>query len=367
MEDFVMLSNTDTVLQQLLPLTEAERYFKKLYEIRKSDACDDVYKPLTYQEYARLLSAMEDSAAFDISLFREQELSETVFFQNISDLAIIPHTRYLPPVFHTHGFFEIVCVLDGKFTHYVNNQTQNLKRGDIFIMSPETPHTLCAYDDGNILVNLLLRKSTFESAFLNILPDNDMLRNFFVKTLYHTPDTPYLLFETREDEMLRQIIVSLLKEYQEQKRYQKTMLTSLLSVFLTTLLRNHEKDVIIPGANSLINNSDTVFILRYMQTNYATITLSELAEFFNYSERQLQRLISQTTGKNFSENIKSLRMAEAARLLSESSLTIAEISDRLGYYDSSSFRKHFKGYYQVTPQSYREQTKTTSTTALKML
>jgi AraC-like DNA-binding protein len=104
-----------------------------------------------------------------------------------------------------------------------------------------------------------------------------------------------------------------------------------------------------------------------MQTNYATITLSELAEFFNYSERQLQRLISQTTGKNFSENIKSLRMAEAARLLSESSLTIAEISDRLGYYDSSSFRKHFKGYYQVTPQSYREQTKTTSTAALKML
>jgi AraC-like DNA-binding protein len=295
-------------------------------------------------------------------------LSEDAFFQNIVDVAVIPHTRYLPPVFHTHDFFEIAYVLEGTLTHYINNQTQTLKKGDIFIFSPQAPHSICTYDDHSILLNLLLRKSTFETTFLNILPDNDILRNFFVRTLYHTPDTPYLLFETKDDELLRFTALNMLKEYQEQRRYRKTLLNSLLSVFLAMLLRNHEKDVIIPGAGSLINNSDMIFILRYMQTNYATITLSELADFFNYSERQLQRLITQATGKSFSENIKTLRMTEAARLLSGSSLSISEISDRLGYYDSSSFRKHFKSYYTITPLDYRKQAKAESpSSVIKML
>lgn len=97
-----------------------------------------------------------------------------------------------------------------------------------------------------------------------------------------------------------------------------------------------------------------VFILEYMQKNYTTITLSHLSDFFNYSERQMNRIIKTATGMTFGENIKKLRMNHAARLLSESSTAIRTIAELLGYYDVSNFRKIFKSYYGMTPSQYRD-------------
>lgn len=98
-------------------------------------------------------------------------------------------------------------------------------------------------------------------------------------------------------------------------------------------------------------NENTIFILEYMQKNYSTITLAHLAKFFNYSERQIHRIIKSTTGMTFGENIKKIRMSHAAKLLSESNMTIQEIADLLGYYDVSSFRKVFKSFYNAPPSS----------------
>jgi len=101
-------------------------------------------------------------------------------------------------------------------------------------------------------------------------------------------------------------------------------------------------------------NENVIFILQYMQKHYTTITLSHLADFFNYSERQMQRIITTVTGLSFSENIKKMRMTHAAGLLTNTNLTVQEIAEMSGYYDASSFRHLFKRFYGQTPQQYRE-------------
>ena len=75
-----------------------------------------------------------------------------------------------------------------------------------------------------------------------------------------------------------------------------------------------------------------------MQRNIASITLEHLAEFFNYSERQMQRIIFAATGMSFEENVEKIRMQRAADLLKNTELTVSKIADYLGYYDTSSFR-----------------------------
>ena len=129
---------------------------------------------------------------------------------------------------------------------------------------------------------------------------------------------------------------------------------AFVALFLVTLLRNHEANVIIPGIAPSLMNENTIYILQYMQMHYTTITLSELAQFFNYSERQIQRIITATTGMSFSDNIKRMRMNRASELLKDSTMTISEIAESLGYYDASNFRHIFKNYYGMTPQQYRK-------------
>ena len=92
-----------------------------------------------------------------------------------------------------------------------------------------------------------------------------------------------------------------------------------------------------------------------MQENYTTISLKELADFFNYSERQIQRIIRSCTGMSFSQNIQKLKMKQAARLLMNPKLSVSAIAEELGYMDSGNFRQIFKKYYGMTPAEYREQ------------
>lgn len=81
--------------------------------------------------------------------------------------------------------------------------------------------------------------------------------------------------------------------------------------------------------------------------------VKHLSEFFNYSERQMQRIIYSAAGMSFGENIKKIRMQRAADLLQNTELKVSEIADYLSYYDTSSFRHAFRNYYGKTPQLFR--------------
>lgn len=285
----------------------------------------------------------------------EESLSENEYFGAQQNIAAVRHFRYMPAIFHVHEFFEIACVLTGTFQNYIGDTQVLMHPGDVFILAPKTRHAVSTYEDSAQLVNILVRTSSFEEHFLNLLPENDLLRNFFVKTLYGSSNTPYLLFKTGVDKKMRSYVGDILQESDRNARYKDTMMTSLLSMFFVYLLREHEKDIIIPSLHSSIMNENTIFILEYMQRNYATVTLNHLAGFFNYSERQMLRIIKTATGRSFVDNLRKIRMEHAAELLLHTNKTIEEISGALGYYDASNFRHVFKSYYNVTPQDFRKE------------
>ncbi|MCC8151932.1 MAG: helix-turn-helix transcriptional regulator, partial [Lachnospiraceae bacterium] len=60
-----------------------------------------------------------------------------------------------------------------------------------------------------------------------------------------------------------------------------------------------------------------------------------------------------STGMSFSQNIQKLKLRQAVRLIQNSNLSIATISDELGYSAPENFRKVFKKYYGMTPTEYR--------------
>ena len=278
---------------------------------------------------------------------------EDAFFYEGLDVSIYPHLRYFPCIYHKHNFFEVICLISGNAINYIENQTIEMTTGDFCIIAPNTKHAISLFSDDSFMINILLRTSTFEKTFLNTFSENDILSDFFVRNLYHSKEISYLLFKTDNDYEVRDFIPSLYKEINSNKPYKKRMVNSILTSFFITLLRNHEKNVIIPSNNNIIAKKDILPILRYIEDNYKSLSLKDLSDTFNYSERQLQRIIKTYTGISFSKNIQKLKMNYATNVLSKKNISITDISQELGYSNLSNFRQTFKKYYGMTPIEFR--------------
>ena len=69
----------------------------------------------------------------------------------------------------------------------------------------------------------------------------------------------------------------------------------------------------------------------------------------------MKRLIVRCTGRSFSENILSIRMNEAARLLEKTRLPVETVALNVGYGEPSGFRLAFKKYFGKSPGKYRRE------------
>lgn len=72
------------------------------------------------------------------------------------------------------------------------------------------------------------------------------------------------------------------------------------------------------------------------------------------SRMNLYRKLQTITGQKPTEFIRSIRLKQAARLLTETGLTIIEISEKVGFATPSYFSKCFKEMFGVLPTQYHE-------------
>jgi transcriptional regulator GlxA family with amidase domain len=93
------------------------------------------------------------------------------------------------------------------------------------------------------------------------------------------------------------------------------------------------------------------FLLREL---HREISIAELAQHCDTSERSLLRHFRQHYGSSPLAHIQHLRVERAKALLETTLLSFDEIVERCGYNDASSFRKLFKRATSLTPTDYRD-------------
>ncbi|HNV82679.1 MAG TPA: helix-turn-helix domain-containing protein [Arenimonas sp.] len=94
---------------------------------------------------------------------------------------------------------------------------------------------------------------------------------------------------------------------------------------------------------------------RFIQQQlHRELTVSELAEYCDTSERSLLRHFRQHYNASPIGHIQHLRVERAKALLETTLMSFDEIVERCGYHDSASFRKLFKRATHLTPADYRE-------------
>jgi AraC-like DNA-binding protein len=86
-----------------------------------------------------------------------------------------------------------------------------------------------------------------------------------------------------------------------------------------------------------------------------TFAIRELAAEFHLSPAYLQRLFKHETGIRMGEWLSEKRLQRAAYLLSNSYLSIKEITHAVGYEHTSSFVRAFERRFKQAPARYRKQ------------
>ena len=95
-------------------------------------------------------------------------------------------------------------------------------------------------------------------------------------------------------------------------------------------------------------------MLRYIEENYRTGTLTEIADQLHYDLCWFSREIKRSTGKTFKELLQEKRLTQAAYLLKHTTLHVDEVGDAVGYSNLSYFHRIFQKKYGFTPKKYRD-------------
>ena len=98
---------------------------------------------------------------------------------------------------------------------------------------------------------------------------------------------------------------------------------------------------------------------KYMEIHYADTELSveKLAADVFLDSSYVRRIVSRQRGCTVSDLLTSVRMEKAVELMKKEHLSIAELSEQVGYKEAGYFSKCFKKYFGISPKNYYNQRK----------
>lgn len=232
------------------------------------------------------------------------------------------------------------------------DQNKKLEPGDLYFFHQGIEYS---FDTMDSCVVYLFPLSFFDELFLSQIADCRLFYDFITT---HSDHEEYLFFECAEDLDSLSAAVQLGRAFEIPDLYQDKLLRASLVMLITYLDRSHDSTLIL-SESTMLSNHRFGMVLKYMGDNYATVTLSGLAEQFGYNPDYLSWLIHHLTHQTFKQKLLSLRLNQAERLLRQTELSIENISLQIGFKDKSYFNQKFKLETGMTPLACRKKYKNT--------
>ncbi|MGM7722683.1 AraC family transcriptional regulator [Metabacillus sp. Hm71] len=284
-------------------------------------------------------------------------LQEKYFFDKGS-VYISKHHRFADMPLHMHTFIEMNYVYSGECRQLLNGKEVKLTQGQICLLDKDVPHCIPELGENDILVNIIMKKETFSTAFLGQLSNKGIVSSFLANAVSENQrHDRYILFHTENHENLQLIIRNMLCEYFDPQDYSMELVSYYMPILFTELMRVYTLDKNFELAKSS-GKTNIIEILQYIEEHYKDCTLTSLAETFNFNANYLGNMLKERTGKTFLELVQTQRMINAESLLTNTDKSIDEIAFQVGYDSLSFFYRKFKELYGETPSRYRKNKRT---------
>lgn len=97
-------------------------------------------------------------------------------------------------------------------------------------------------------------------------------------------------------------------------------------------------------------------LLEFVRENYADVNLglTSISERFRFHPAYVSKYFKEQTGTNLIDYINQYRVNEAKSILEREEAAVQEVSERVGFLNSSSFIRVFKKYEGITPGQYKQ-------------
>lgn len=262
---------------------------------------------------------------------------------------IRPHARFAHFPEHSHNYVEVVYMVQGTTTHIANGKTIALHPGELLFFGQGARQEILPAGKDDIAVNFIILPQFFDKALEMLDEEEAPLRKFIVDSL-RGDNANYLYFQVADvlpiQNLMENLIWSLLGAPTPNRR---SICQTTMGLLFMQLL-NHTDRL----ASQSSEEAAIVRVLRYIEENYRSGSLTEIAGQLHYDLYWLSREIKKQTGKTYKELLQEKRLAQAAYFLKHTNLHVDEIGEAVGYSNLSYFHRIFQEKYGLSPKKYRD-------------
>lgn len=248
--------------------------------------------------------------------------------------------------YHHHDFVEIHWVAEGSGYHYIGEDRLTVARGDLFLVPMGTPHVYRPASEApkhELIVYNCLFDANLAKELAAVYPEWPIEMEELEGN-----ERPYFRFRDVRGET-GALIERMHAEYQAKLPGYEAILRGQ---FIQLLVMLHRLKLRTSGEAEAASPLTGVY--DYVEDNFSgKLTLRALADLVPVSISHFQRLFKQETGQSVTEYVQSLRIRKSCELLTGTTLSVAEISRRVGYADTKFFAALFRRKTGASPRDYR--------------
>ena len=269
-------------------------------------------------------------------------------------ITLRPHTRFIdfPP--HRHDYVEMVYMCSGETMHLIDGKNILLRQGELLMLSQSASHQVMRSGMGDVAVNFIILPDFFTTTLSVIGEEETPLRRFLVDCLCgQNSGQSYLLFRISQVKPLQNLIENLIWALLTETPNRRKVSQMTMATLFLQLMGNTES--LVTEEN---NEAAVLQVLRYVEGNYVSGSLSDVAKQLHYDVCWLSREIKRKTGKTYTQIVQDKRLAQAAFLLKNTNQNVSDISLAVGYENVSYFHRIFGETFGKSPRQYRMQERT---------
>ena len=308
----------------------------------------EILSPIT-QEEQKFLSGQ---TVIDRSLYMDGSrdvINGKKLLESGKMIAVRPHTRFVHFPEHTHDYVEMVYMCKGQTNHIINDTAVTLKQGELLLLGQNARQEILPAQEGDIAVNFIVRPALFSDMLDYLGSEETPLREFIVKCLCGENPSGFLHFLVAEVKPIQNLVENLLWTLITDPPNRRSINQLTMGLLFVQLLNHTDRlDVGQKEQETIVR------VLHYIEENYVTGSLTEIADQLHHDVTWLSRHIKRKTGKTYTDLVQEKRLSQAAWLLRNTRQKVIDIAASVGYENISYFHRIFAGRFGQSPKAYRD-------------
>ena len=250
---------------------------------------------------------------------------------------------------HSRAYVELLYMCRGTSHHRIGGTEVVLGEGELLLLGQNTPQELLPLAESTLAVSFFIKPEFFGDILSFLGTEETPLREFVIRCLGQETPYGYLHFHVSDEKPVQNLMENLLYHLLEKPDSLRAIPLYTVGLLFVQLLE--ESDRLTMGIRE---QQSVLGVLRYLETNYASGSLTDAARMLHCDVAWLSREIKRRTGRTYTELLQERRLRQAAWLLAHTNQRISDIALAVGYENVSYFHRLFRERFGLSPKKYRD-------------